>query len=259
MKTGGDVKRALALAAVACVFPWACSSGPSTAIAPTARFALAGDAPPNFLDVPFPSDAYLANGKIIDPIPGVDAFVNHNAEYLTHELGKANGFGQAELAIFLVDDPTAPAGDDGHPGPAAIDPASLPIDEDACVADTSSVFLIDLAPTDPTKARVRCRGRFHDDTATSSARPVVAVGPGLGIVLEEGHSYAAVLTSRLRDLTGAHVVASADFQALLAGTRSGTLGALYGHAIDTVQTALGRPSRATARRSWRSRRSPRRA
>jgi hypothetical protein len=227
---------ALALALGVCFVPGACSSGSG---APVARFELAGDTPPAFLDVPFPSDVYLANGKVMDPIPGVDALVTRGAQYVTHELGKLNGFGQAEFSFFLVDDPTQPIGEDGHPGPAAIDPASLPIDEDACVADTSSVFLIDLEATDPSKARVRCRAKIHDDSATSDARPVVAVGPGLGVVLEEGHRYAAVLTSRVRDATGAHLVASADFQALLSGSRSGAVATLYGGAIDTVQGAIG--------------------
>ncbi len=225
------------LLALGCVLPGACS-GSSNGGAPTARFKLSGDTPPNIMDVPFPTDAYLANGKIIDPIPGVDALVPRNSQYLTHAIAKLDGFGRAMFSFFYVDDPTKPVDDNGDPIAADIDPASLPINEDACVADTSSVFLIDLAPADPSKARIRCRGQIHDDSQTSSARPMVAVGAGLGIVLEEAHSYAAVLTSRVKDKSGAHLVASTDFQALLSGTRSGTLGTVYGNAIDKVEAAL---------------------
>src|SRR5882724_8843797 len=49
------------------------NNGGASGDAPTVRFALAGDTVPSFLDVPFPSDVYLANGKVIDPLPGVDA------------------------------------------------------------------------------------------------------------------------------------------------------------------------------------------
>jgi hypothetical protein len=235
MKMGGTFSRGLALVAVFCLAPGACSSQGN---APVARFQLSGDTLPNLLDVPFPSDAYLANGKVVDPLPGLDAFAARNAQYMTHEVGKLNGFGLTEPAFFYVDDPTKPLDDTGHAGAADIDSASLPLNEDACVKDTSSVFLIDLAETDPTKARVRCRGRIHDDSATAGTRPVVAVGPGLGIVLAEGHSYAAVLTSRVKSVAGAHLVASADFQSLLSGKRTGAIGTLYGGAIDKVQAAL---------------------
>ena len=36
---------------------------------------------------------------------------------------------------------------------AHIDPASLPIDESACVTDASAVYFVDLEESDPAKAR----------------------------------------------------------------------------------------------------------
>src|ERR1700733_1807946 len=69
-----------------------CSSATPAPSAPVARFTLATDAPPPFLDVPFPTDAYLANGKIVDPLPGIERTFQSNASYLTHELAKLNGF-----------------------------------------------------------------------------------------------------------------------------------------------------------------------
>src|SRR5437899_2307255 len=88
----------LALAAAACG-----SSAQSSAGA-VARFTLAGDAPPSFMDVPFPTDAYLANGKVIDPMPGVEAVFPQGTKYLSHELGKAAGFSRVAMAMFYVDD-----------------------------------------------------------------------------------------------------------------------------------------------------------
>lgn len=233
--------RGIGIALAACIAAGACSSssGGKGATPPVARFKLSGDTPPSFLDVPFPSDAYLVNGKIIDPLPGAEKIVPINTQYVTHEVGKANGFGQAMFALFEVDDPTGPLADDGGPAWATIDATSLPVDEAACIADTSAVFLIDLAPSDPSKTRIRCRGRVHDDSAASNQRPVVGVAPGLGIVLEEAHPYAAVLTSRVRDAKGNHLTASDDFKALLSGRRAGTIGALYGNAIDKVVAAVG--------------------
>ncbi len=206
---------------------------------PVARFKLAGDTPPDLLDVPFPSDAYLANGKIIEPIPGFDRLVHQNSQFLTHELAKMDGFSRVALAFFYVDDTTKPPDASGNPPAASIDPSTLPSTEDACVADMSSVFLIDLAATDPTSARVRCRAAFHDDTShLSKDRPVVAVGPGRGIVLAEGHSYAAVLTSRVKDAHGTNLLPSSDFATIAGGTRTGALGALYGGALDKANALL---------------------
>jgi hypothetical protein len=232
----------LSLACFASIGPGGCSSsssgGPAPTPAPTARFKLAGSTLPNVLDVPFPSNAYLVNGKIVDPLPGARALIPQNTSYITHELGKTNGFGRASFSLFYVDAPSQETGDGGSPTFAVIDPSSLPASESACIADTSSVFVLDLAATDPAKARIRCRAAIHDDSATSGAQPVLGIGPGLGIVLEEGHEYAAVLTSRVADKTGAHVAASADFQALLSGRRNGALDTLYGSAIAKAKTLL---------------------
>jgi hypothetical protein len=233
--------RIVAIALPVLLAPGACSSSSASNAgpAPVARFQLADDTPPNVLDVPFPSDVYLANGHLIE-LPGLERLVPINSKYISHAAAKANGFGQASFALFYVDDPAgASSADDGGPAWADVDPASLPVNEDACVADTSAVFLIDLAPADASKARIRCRGQIHDDSAVTNARPVVGVGPGLGIVLEEAHPYAAVLTSRVRDAHGRRLAASADFKALLAGTRTGASGALYGGAIDKARAAIG--------------------
>src|ERR1043166_4234891 len=89
----------------------ACGSSKSSATTegPTPRFTLAGDVTPAFLDVPFPSDLYLANGKVIDPLPGLEAVFKTTgaAQMLSHELGKAHGFSRIAMSMFYVDDKTA--------------------------------------------------------------------------------------------------------------------------------------------------------
>src|SRR3954470_8081537 len=90
------------------------SSESSVTSGPTARFALAGDAVPAFLDVPFPSDAYIANGKIVDPIPGLDKMFKQNSQFFTHELGKLNGFSRIAMSLFYVDDTTGEKDDNGN-------------------------------------------------------------------------------------------------------------------------------------------------
>jgi hypothetical protein len=215
-------------------------SAQTTPTVPTARFTLSGDTPPNYLDVPFPSDAYLANGKIVDPLPGLDALIRINTQFFTHELGKMNGFSRTGLASFYVDDFSQPLDDGGDPVYAQIDPASLPANEDACMADASSVFLVDLAASDPSKARLPCRALIHDDTLRlSKTRPVLSAGPARGVVLVEGHRYAVVLTSRIKTTAGMNVAPSADFTNVASGQRAGSIATMYGSAIDAVNAALG--------------------
>lgn len=206
------------------------SSAPATP-GPVARFKLSAN--PALLDVPFPSDVYLSNGAIVE-VPGMDRVVARNGQFITHELSKQNGFARTGMALFLVDDESKPKTDDGEVAWADLDATSLPKNEDACVADASSVFLIDLEADAP-KARVRCRARLHDDTSRSNTRPTLAVGPGLGIVLEEGHRYAAVITSRVKDKAGRAIGKSADLRDLKAG--AGAAG-MYAAALDKVRAAI---------------------
>jgi dienelactone hydrolase len=199
---------------------------------PTAHFVLPAMGAPNLMDVPFPTDLYLtAAGTIVDPIPGATNVITNNPTFITHEFGKLNGFSRVAQALFWVDDPA------GAAGVATIDPSSLPVNEAACVADGSSVFVLDLSATGAA-ARIPCRAAFHDDRAlgTSGYRPVVAVGPGRGVVLQEGHQYATVITSRVKTTSGKNIGASADFTALSGPT---TQSSVYSSALTKVKGILG--------------------
>src|SRR5262252_5584401 len=162
----------------------ACSSSSTNGSSggPTARFTLASADPPPFLDVPFPTDAYLSAGKVA--IPGIERLFTMNADFLNRELATMNGFSRIAAALFYVDDLGAPPDANGNTASATIDPATLPHAEGDCTADASAVFLLDLAATDPAKARVACRAAFHDDRdRTEAARPVIAVGSARGVLL----------------------------------------------------------------------------
>lgn len=206
---------------------------------PTARFRLSTDGSvPGVLDVPFPSDVYLVGGRWTNPLPGLPRVVKSGASYASAAISKTNGFSRIAMSTFYLDDPAAPRTDDDEPGTAELDPASLPATEEDCRGDRSSVYLVDLEEPDPQKARIACRGAFHDDRVTSQTRPVLGVGPARGVVLAEGRRYAAVLTSRLKDKRGRALGKTADFDAAAAGDAPG-VGRLYADAMTKVRAALG--------------------
>jgi dienelactone hydrolase len=212
------------------------TGSPAAATGVVPRFDLTSNPTPNFMDVPFPTDVYLQNGRVID-IPGMDAVVKQNSDFISHELAKMDGFSRVALSLFYVDDLSAGLDDNGDPTTAAVDPTTLPADEASCVADTSAVFLVDLDATDPAKARVACRALWHVDYAYKRSRPLLAVGPANGIVLQPAHHYAAVVTSRVKTTDGRSLQASGDFSRVQKGDTS--VPPVYADAYTKVTAALG--------------------
>ncbi|HSO35093.1 MAG TPA: hypothetical protein VLT33_21345 [Labilithrix sp.] len=202
------------------------------------RFQLGTDAVPGFLDVPFPSDAYMKDGHFIGTFPGLDRTFKNNSEVLAAQLGLVNGWSRIAPVLFAIEDFALPRTDTGEAAGTGIDRQSLPADEDACRADGSSVFLVDLEATDPAAARVPCRASVLDERELASSRFLVAIGPARGYVLAEGHRYAAVLTSRVKREAGGEIAASADFTKT-AVRKEGPLGPLYGAAYEKVMAAIG--------------------
>jgi hypothetical protein len=209
------------------------------ALGPTARFKLAGATPPQFLDVPFPSDAYVASGAIVNPLPGLDNFVARNSSYISHALGTMNGFSRVALSIFAVDDTAQPPNPDGSLVSALIDPTSLPVAETDCTTATSSVYVLDLAPG-ASPAILPCRTEFHDDQPGASTTPVIAAGPARGVLLQESHAYAVVLTTRVKDTKGHALLASADMNTVASGaaSASGAIGTIYTQAYASAAKVL---------------------
>ncbi len=183
------------------------------------RFDLTTSPTPAFMAVPFPSDIYLqtAGSSKSVVVPGMDAIIKENSKFVSTELAKMDGFSRVALSLFYVDDTSAPASADGSPAFAKLDPASFPADEKSCASPTSSIFLVDLAATDAASALLPCRGFYHRDYSSPTARTNIAVGPARGFILAPGHQYATVVTSRVKSAAGKPLLASADFQKVASG------------------------------------------
>ena len=188
------------------------------------------------MSVPFPSDGYLQGGKV--DVPGMDAIVKQNASFLHHSLAQMDGFSRLAMSLFYLDDLAKPLDDDGIRPTALVDVATLPKSETECVADGSSVFFLDLEATDASKARVPCRAAFHTVKGTKT-RPVLGVGPGRGVLLEAGHRYAAVVTSRVKTKDGVSLSGTTEWTKIADGDRSLPLGTLYGDALTKAKSLLG--------------------
>ena len=151
----------------------ACSSDPSPTSAPEnavhARFRLGADPLPGFLDVPFPSDAYMEGGHFTGTLPGLERTFKNNSSVLAPQLALTSGWSRIAPVLFLVDDSSLPRAESGEDAGAGIDRATLPADEDACKADGSSIFLIDLEATDPAAPRVSPAARASSTSASSRA------------------------------------------------------------------------------------------
>lgn len=225
-------------------FPLAClilsiaaCSGNDAPIAPElslleARFEL-GTGLPAFLDVPFPSDIYLeADGTVADKIPGLNVYLPQNSASLEGTLSSLHGFGINGGVSFRIDDKTKGS-------PAAADTDSLPASEEACKNPDSSVLFIDLQAASPAGALLGCRAGVQDDVANGSANPpVLTVLPARGYVLSEQHSYAVVLTSKVK-AKGVSLSASPSFKALRDGTgNSNAMGAVYSDALAKIKTLV---------------------
>jgi hypothetical protein len=198
-----------------------------------AHFAIDG-AIPSFLQVPFPTDAYVeADGTLVDTIPGLDHYIVQNAPSLQSAFGRMRGFGLHTGGFFRIDR-TGPM-EPGEPEAATVDAQSLPATPEASIEASSSVFLVDLDAASAEPAVLPCRAGVQDDRAQGSASwPVVAVLPARGIVLREARRYAAVITTSVT-AGGLCVQPSAEFVAIRDGLRrSSAVESLYGNAVDEV-------------------------
>ncbi len=208
-------------------------AGGSVPSIPEVRFELAASGAPDFLSVPWPSDAYLeGDGTIVDTIPGFDAYVTSNAKALEATLGAQKGFGVNVGALVEVVDPSKSDPNRTGPLPLAVDIKSLPSNEAASVADDASVLLLDLDAGTKVPARVQ----VHDDSDLgATSPPLLSVLPARGVVLAEGHRHAVVVTTKVT-AGGKPVAASATFAAIRDGSRRATVTEkLYGAAVDDVK------------------------
>ena len=86
--------------------------------------------------------------------------------------------------------------------------------------------------------RLPCRA-YYRMAPLGHTRAMLGVGPARGVVLQGGHKYAAVVTTRIKDQNGHTISPSSDFTKIATGTRTASVGPLYGAAYDTVMTSIG--------------------
>jgi dienelactone hydrolase len=203
-------------------------SGGATASGIQARFELPASGAPDFLAVPFPSDLYRDATGLVTDIPGMDAYVPNNAEFLAAGMAGLDGFGTTAGAIFAIDDETGEAPE--------LDAATLPADDAASLADDATAMLVDLDAASAADARVRARVVYHDDRPIEGKmRPHLVVYPGRGVALQPGHRYAAVLTTGIESKSGDPLAPSAAFAAIADGSKRDTdAEKLYGGAVDEL-------------------------
>jgi len=202
------------------------------------RFTTSAEGLPQYLDVPFPSDLYMQGGRFSTAIPFEKTF-KFKGDLIAKQLGTLNGWSRIAPVLFAIEDASKPALDNGEAPGTGIDRTKLPVDEDACKADGSPIFLVDLDATDPGAARVPCRVVVLDERERESSRFLLGVGPARGIVLEEGHHYAAVLTSRLVTEDGKAIARSKDFASMVTSRADSAASKVYLPAYDKVMGVLG--------------------
>ncbi len=193
----------------------ACGDRSST----TALFAVPGeDAADDFYALPFPNDLRRHDDGTLDlsRFPTKSLIVDQ----LRAAAETLDGFG-LNAAIFARFD-----------GP--LDPASLP-DPAGSITSAASVYLVNVDPGSPDRgARTPVAVRFIAEPTATLGEDHLAVRPYPGFGLDEGTTYALVITDRVTDVSGAPIAASAAFSSLL-----GTGGdAAIAHARDVYRPLL---------------------
>jgi hypothetical protein len=160
----------------------------------------------DFFGMPFPSDFWLvdggAGGLDLSLYPAPSAIIEDYLEVIPQRL---NGFG-LNAAIF--------ARFEGR-----LDESSLPSTPAAAMQEDASVYLIQL--TGWTGARHPLLFRFEEDPGETIGENWLSALPYPGFPLDEGQTYALVVTSRLRGEDGGPVRPAADWLAISGGDELG--------------------------------------
>jgi len=173
--------------------------GPSTTLFEVPR---GGEAPPSgFYALPFPNDIRMgADGRMdlsdyVRPNVLLDKHISTYAE-------KVNGFSINGAVFFRF----------AHP----IDPTSLPAEPTDALAADASVYLVNVDPDSADRGGLTpLRFRFEHFAGETIGDDWLSVLPYPGFTLEEGTTYAAVVTNRILAPDGTAVAAAPDFAAIL--------------------------------------------
>jgi predicted esterase len=183
----------------------ACGSQSS---APSGSFAVPGGPhpPADFYDLPFPNDLRMANGHVdMSAYPTVNALLN---DYNTAISGALDGFGTNAAVVTRFEDP--------------IDPTSLPQTPQDSVADGASVYLVDIDPASPDLGhKWPIVTRFEPRHGQTIGTNWLSALPYPGWPLDEGTTYALVVTDRVRSADGEALVQPPDFAAIAATAAPG--------------------------------------
>lgn len=164
----------------------------------TPRFELAAD-PLDFGAIPFPDDLYLDEGGHIalGALPSeAGSIAEGYPDAIRASLGELTGFSTVAPVYFYFP-------------PGSLDPSSLPATPAESAREDSAVFLLDIDSASPDPLR-RIPIRVHYD----AARGQLALRPHDGHPLAPGRRYAAVVTTGVRDDTGAPIGPAPGFAAI---------------------------------------------
>jgi predicted esterase len=172
--------------------------GTQTPPGPAGATVVLDRADPDFYARPFPrADRTNPDGTIdLSGYPPTSALVR---SYLAAMAADRHGFGENAAIYFRFSAP--------------IDESSLPADAAASMAANASVYAIDLGHG----GRVPVQMRFRASAGRFAGPNLLAIAPFPGIPLSPQTAYAAVVTTRVRDLAGAAVSRDVGFDAALAG------------------------------------------
>jgi hypothetical protein len=179
-----------------------CSGGPSVETgAAVAFFELPGGdgSPSGFYALPYPNDIHLSEAGIdLLHHPRPNALLE---EYINAMSTRMNGFGLSPVVFFRFNQ--------------SLNEETLPPDAAASLAETSSVYLVDVDASSPERGRrfpIRMRFDALDGSVIGPNWMAAQLYPGL--VLQEGNTYAVIVTNRLQSSTG-QLSRDIDFEALI--------------------------------------------
>ncbi len=188
-------------------FSFAACSGSSSG--PQASFAVPGGPHPpvDFYDLPFPNDLRLT----VDGHPDFSTFPTPNAlvnDYTAAMMTGLDGFGLNAAITARFEEP--------------IDPATMPQTATDSLADGASVYLVDIDPASPDVGKKwPVRMRFEPRKGQLIGTNWMSALPYPGFPLDEGTTYALVITDRLHSADGSPLAAADDFAAIAATSAPG--------------------------------------
>jgi predicted esterase len=215
---------ASALAAALALVAACGSDAPPT----TVNFALPGTAGADYFDLPFPGELHRAADGSVD-LSGVPRPSELVGEYLDEFARSGYGFGTQSAIYFRLSGP--------------VDPASLP-DPNGTLAAGAAVFLVDVDPASPDHGtRVPLKLAFRPLAGQFIGPNSLVLLPYPGFVLRGATTYAAVITTAVRDAGGAPVAPAPALQAILGGGGDATARAALQPLLDWLDAGGDAPAR----------------